>query len=281
MGAAKLPVTVVIPVKNEERNLARCLERLGRFERVVIVDSGSTDRTHDIARAHGCEVVQFVWDGRYPKKRNWFLMHHTPATPWVFFLDADEYLPGAFVDELAATVATTTKVGFRVVYTNHFMGRSLRHGVPQVKLPIFRVGAGLYERIDEDSWSRLDMEVHEHPVLEGSVGQLATLVDHEDFKGLDAYVERHRQYADWEARRYLRLMATPDSQGHLTDIQRRKYGLLTRWWLAPSYLVYSYLWKLGFLDGMAGLAFARMKCRYFAMIRKRIIELRRNPAPPH
>lgn len=280
MDATRLPVTVVIPVKNEERNLARCLARLGRFERVVLVDSGSTDRTHAIAAAQGVEVVQFVWNGKYPKKRNWFLLNHAPSTPWVFFLDADEYLPDEFVDELAAAIKTTHHAGFRVAYTNHFLGRSLRHGVPQVKLPIFRVGAGLYERIDEDSWSRLDMEVHEHPILDGSVGELRTLVDHEDFKGLDAYIERHRQYADWEARRFLKLMQTPESRAHLTPIQTRKYQSLTRWWLAPSYFFYSYVWKLGFLDGWAGLVFARMKWRYFAMIRLNIIELTRCPVQP-
>ncbi len=272
MPALRLPVTVVIPVKNEERNLARCLDRLKRFDKIVVVDSGSTDRTREISQEHGCEFVSFRWDGHFPKKRNWFLINHPPKTPWVFFLDADEYLTDEFVDELARALAMTTHAGFRVMYSNYFLGKKLKYGVPQIKLPIFRVGSGLYERIDEDEWSALDMEVHEHPVLEGTVGQLNTLVDHQDFKGLDAYIARHKEYASWEARRYLKLRETPEAMAHFTAIQRRKYDSLTSWWLAPSYFLYSWLWKRGILDGWAGFVFAKMKASYFMQIRRKIRE---------
>ena len=270
MPALRLPVTVAIPVKNEERNLARCLDRLKRFAKIVVIDSGSTDRTREIAQEHGCEFVLFRWDGQFPKKRNWFLLNHPPATPWVFFLDADEYLTDEFIDELARALAMTTHAGFRVMYSNYFLGKKLKYGVPQIKLPIFRVGSGLYERIEEDEWSALDMEVHEHPVLEGTVGQLNTLVDHQDFKGLDAYIARHKEYASWEARRYLKLRETPEAMAHFTAIQRRKYDSLTSWWLAPSYFLYSWLWKRGILDGWAGFVFAKMKASYFSQIRRKI-----------
>jgi len=272
MPALRLPVTVVIPVKNEERNLARCLDRLKRFAKIVVIDSGSTDRTREIAQEHGCEFVSFRWDGHFPKKRNWFLINHPPKTPWVFFLDADEYLTDEFVDELARALAMTTHVGFHVMYSNYFLGKKLKYGVPQIKLPIFRVGSGLYERIEEDEWSALDMEVHEHPVLEGTVGQLNTLVDHQDFKGLDAYIARHKEYASWEARRYLKLRETPEAMAHFTAIQRRKYDSLTSWWLAPSYFLYSWFWKRGILDGWAGFVFAKMKASYFMQIRRKIRE---------
>ena len=272
MPALRLPVTVAIPVKNEERNLARCLDRLKRFAKIVVIDSGSTDRTREIAQEHGCEFVLFRWDGQFPKKRNWFLLNHPPATPWVFFLDADEYLTDEFIDELARALAMTTHAGFRVMYSNYFLGKKLKYGVPQIKLPIFRVGSGLYERIDEDEWSALDMEVHEHPVLEGTVGQLNTLVDHQDFKGLDAYIARHKEYASWEARRYLKLRETPEAMAHFTAIQRRKYDSLTSWWLAPSYFLYSWLWKRGILDGWAGFVFAKMKASYFSQIRRKVRE---------
>ena len=272
MPALRLPVTVAIPVKNEERNLARCLDRLKRFAKIVVIDSGSTDRTREIAQEHGCEFVLFGWDGQFPKKRNWFLQNHPPATPWVFFLDADEYLTDEFIDELARALAMTTHAGFRVMYSNYFLGKKLKYGVPQIKLPIFRVGSGFYERIDEDGWSGLDMEVHEHPVLEGAIGQLNTLVDHRDFKGLDAYIARHKEYASWEARRYLKLRDTPEAMAHFTAIQRRKYDSLTSWWLAPSYFLYSWVWKRGILDGWAGFVFAKMKASYFSQIRRKIRE---------
>ncbi|MBU6210408.1 MAG: glycosyltransferase, partial [Planctomycetes bacterium] len=64
MSDPRLPVTVAIPVRNEARGLAACLERLKRFERVVVIDSNSTDRTCDVARTHGADVLQFQWNGR-------------------------------------------------------------------------------------------------------------------------------------------------------------------------------------------------------------------------
>ena len=184
INTAKLPVTVVIAVKNEERNLPLCLERLSRFSKIDVIDSGSTDQTQTIAAKFGCEFIPFKWDGHYPKKRNWYLLNHHVDTPWVFFLDADEYVTEAFVNELERAIANTQHSGFRVNYSNYFLGQELKHGVPQLKLPLFKVSAGLYERIDEDAWSSLDMEVHEHPVLQGSIGELKSKIDHNDLKGL-------------------------------------------------------------------------------------------------
>src|ERR1700712_1816592 len=97
-----LDVTIVIPVRNEEGNLPGCLAAIGKnlVQKIVIIDSSSTDRTCDIARENNIEVIQFIWNGRFPKKRNWFLRTHTPSTKWVMFIDADEYLTESFKVEL-------------------------------------------------------------------------------------------------------------------------------------------------------------------------------------
>ena len=178
-----LPITVVVPTRNEERMLGECLSRLTRFAKVIVVDSDSKDRTVEIARAHGAEVLTFEWNGRFPKKRNWTLANYEFRTPWVFFLDADELVSDAFCDELAATLPTTNHVGFWVAYTNWFLGRRLRHGGANRKLALFRVGAGEYERIDDTRWSSLDMEVHEHPILVGSTGAIRAVLEHKDDRG--------------------------------------------------------------------------------------------------
>jgi len=92
-----LDLTVCIPVRNEERNISACLQAIGQdFARsVVVIDSSSTDATAETANSYGATVLQFDWNGRFPKKRNWYLRHHTPATTWVLFLDADEILTPA------------------------------------------------------------------------------------------------------------------------------------------------------------------------------------------
>ena len=75
-----LPVTVVVPIKNEERNLGACLERLGRFAKVVVIDSGSTDASKEITLGASADWVDFNWNGRFPKKRNWYLRNHQSAS---------------------------------------------------------------------------------------------------------------------------------------------------------------------------------------------------------
>ncbi|MDO8801625.1 glycosyltransferase family 2 protein [Phenylobacterium sp.] len=274
MAREKLPISVVIPTKNEERNLPGCLDRLSEFETVIIVDSGSTDATVAIAASYGHEVLEFDWGGGFPKKRNWVLLNHRFETPWVLFLDADELVTPEFVAEAREALALTVHAGFWLNYRTHFMGKVLSYGVAQRKLALIRVGAGLYERIEDPGWSHLDMEVHEHPQLGGSTGAISAQIDHLDFRGVEHFIARHNAYANWETRRYLSLSATPEGRSALTARQKWKYHLLERWWFAPMYFFGTYLLKLGFLDGIAGLDYALLKMNYFHQIRLQIAERR-------
>lgn len=268
----QLPVTVVIPVKNEEHNLPRCLEKLERFAQILVVDSGSTDRTREIAAAFNAIILEFKWDGHFPKKRNWVLLNYRFETPWVLFLDADEYINNQFCDALVKAINDQNFVGFWLTYTNHFLGRELRYGVPQRKLSLFRVGSGLYERIEESNWSSLDMEVHEHPVLRGAIGEINTPINHEDYNGLGKFLTKHVQYAKWEARRYFEIGSTETER--FTRRQGLKYKYITSWWFSWLYFTYSYVVRLGFMDGQAGFMYAFYKLWYFLSIRRMIHELK-------
>lgn len=262
-----LPVTVVIPVRNEAAGLPACLAPLQGCAEVVVIDSGSTDDTVAVAQAHGARVLQFDWNGRYPKKRNWFLIEHTPATPWVLFLDADEIVDTAFLDALAQALDQGGYDGYWLRYTNHFLGRALRHGVPQRKLALFRVGQALYERIEEEGWSNLDMEIHEHPIVTGPVGEITTPIDHRDDRGLARFLSRHIDYAKWEVGRLTRLEGDADAWAKLTRRQRFKYRALRRWWFPPAYFLGTYIGYGGILDGRAGFAYAFYKAWYFQTVR--------------
>lgn len=275
----RLPITVVIPTRNEARNLPSCLARLGDFEAIVIVDSGSTDETCALATAANAMVVRFDWDGRFPKKRNWCLLNFAFTTPWVLFLDADEKLTDAFIEEVRRTIDGTTHVGFWLNYTNYFLGGRLRFGVPQRKLALFRVGAGLYERIDEERWSALDMEVHEHPVLEGSVGVIKAPIDHNDDRGLHAFIARHNEYSSWEANRYRKVMETPELFSNLTRRQTFKYKNLRRRIFPLLYFLLNYFVFFGFGDGWRGFVYSVFKAFYFMQIREKISEAERAASP--
>lgn len=266
-------IKVVIPVKNEARNLRRCVPLASRLGKVLIVDSKSTDGTAELAEELGAELVQFSWNGQFPKKRNWVLRNLEFNVEWVLFLDADEFISSEFFNEVQLAISDTQHVGFWLNFENHFMGKKLRGGDPFRKLALFRVGAGEYEKIEEDNWSHLDMEVHEHPVLEGTVGEIKTPIEHNDFRGLKHYIAKHNEYSSWEAARYLRLMKQqgPEWNG-LTGRQKKKYQNLAKWWFAPAYFIATYIFKKGFIDGVEGLNFALLKAIYFYQIRLKIKE---------
>ncbi|SNT36877.1 glycosyltransferase family 2 protein [Tropicimonas sediminicola] len=272
MSEATLPVTVALPVKNEEANIAKCLARLGRFSEIIVIDSGSTDRTREIAEGFGARIVQFEWDGKFPKKRNWFLMNEGPKHPWVLFLDADEFIDDAFCDALAEAVRDNSVSGYWLNYTNYFLGKRLDHGVTQRKLAMFRYGRGLYEKIDEDGWSALDMEIHEHPIIEGKVGEISAPIDHRDYKGIGKFIERHMNYALWEARRYALIKDDASAWEAFTPRQRFKYRNISKWWYSTFYFLFTYVLKGGFLDGSAGYHYAAYKAWYFRTIRLLIRE---------
>ena len=269
-------LTIVIPVKDEARNLPSCLESVRGFRHVVVVDSGSTDGTLRIAADAGREVVQFVWNGHFPKKRNWMLRNYPFKTPWVMFLDADERMPPAFLAELSAFLASDAAANCGVIvcsYDNWFAGRMLKHGDVMRKTAIVRVGTAEYERIDEHHWSNLDMEIHEHiqPVQKCDEHEISARLEHHDRRSMESHWKKHVEYANWEAERYRMLASHPSHWNALTPRQRMKYGYVTKWWMAPAYFVICYVAKLGFMDGLAGFRFARLKYRYFRMVREKIL----------
>jgi glycosyltransferase involved in cell wall biosynthesis len=279
---SRLPITVVIPALSEARHIGECIRRLGRFDRVVVVDSGSSDGTQDIARDLGAEVVQFRWNGKFPKKRNWFLRTCPVTTPWVLFLDADEFIDDAFCDELEAVLPTTAHVGFWLNYDRWFLGRRLCHGEANRKLALFRFGSGEYERIDETGWTSLDMEVHEHPILIGSTGEIRKRIDHRDFRSMEQWIAKHNQYSTWEAHRIAALGEPKNPMwAAFNTRQRWKYSALGRWWLPPVHFLYSYVLRLGFLDGYAGFAYALAKCNYFWEIGVKLRESRAQGSRGH
>lgn len=273
-SSSALPLTIVVPVKNEASNLPACLASLPPVREVLVVDSGSVDRTAEIAREFGARVIDFQWNGRFPKKRNWVLETYAFGSPWVLFLDADERLTPEFNAALSAALARREVAGYWLNYTNWFMGRRLRHGVRQRKLALFRIGAGAYERIEDSNWSALDMEVHEHPQLEGRVEEIPQPIEHNDFRGLHHYLARHNEYSTWEARRYAALAGDPEALARLTPRQRAKYRNLTRWWFCLAYFLTNYVLRLGMLDGGPGLAHSLLKASYFIEVRLKILELR-------
>ena len=272
-----LDLTIAIPVKNDAKALDKCLCAIGSdfAKEVIILDSGSSDNTNEIASKYDATLINFNWDGKYPKKRNWFLINHKPETKWVLFLDADEIISQDFKEAVRQSLSDSKElVGFWLTYSIYFMGKPLKGGYPLNKLALFKSDSGLYEKIEENHWSNLDMEIHEHPILNGSIGLIKTKIDHCDYRSIHHYVNKHNEYSKWEAQRFLSEVSNPNISASFTWKQKIKYKLVQTPLIGIIYFCGSYFLMGGFLDGIRGFIFSILKMSYFFQVYINITELK-------
>src|SRR5579863_6193649 len=126
-SAEKLPVSVIVAARNEEKNLPRCLAALRDVGEVYVIDSQSTDATPEITRSFGCKVVQFHYQGGWPKKRQWAMETLPLAYDWIFLIDADEALTPELGLEIREAIQDPNCDGYYVALRMFFLGRELRH----------------------------------------------------------------------------------------------------------------------------------------------------------
>ncbi len=260
----RVPVSVIVPIRNEAANLPRCLDCLEWADEIFVVDSGSTDGSQQIAAERGARVVQFAFNGAWPKKKNWALENLPFRNEWVFILDADEVLPAEAEAEFRRAIAEAgTTVGYWINRRFMFMGRWLRHAYyPNWNLRLFRHSLGRYEKLTEVATESGDNEVHEHVIVQGPTGRLRCQLDHYAFPSVEVFVEKHNRYSNWEARV---AVAGPLAQSSAnlqsaTVAKRRKLKMLSQRLPFRPLLrfLYVYLWQCGFLDGREGYYFARL-----------------------
>src|SRR6266550_7905812 len=122
-----LPISVIIPVRNEARNLPRCLESLRGVGEVYVVDSNSSVETAEIARSFDATVVQFIYHGGWPKKRQWAMDTLPIAYDWILLLDADEVVTPELSREIRQAVQNPRVTGYRICLQLYFLGKLLRH----------------------------------------------------------------------------------------------------------------------------------------------------------
>src|SRR5271169_6327716 len=119
---ALLPVTVIVAARNEARNLPRCLESLRNAGEVYVVDSQSTDATVQIAQSYGAHVVQFHYQGGWPKKRQWAMESLPLAYDWIFLVDADEALTPELTREILEAIQNPNFNGYYIALRMYFLG---------------------------------------------------------------------------------------------------------------------------------------------------------------
>jgi glycosyltransferase involved in cell wall biosynthesis len=280
----QLPITIIIAARNEAANLARCLRAVTRAQETYVIDSDSQDDTTAIASRSGAKVVQFRYRGGYPKKRQWALDTLHITTPWVMFVDADEIIPETLWDEIADAIASSDCAAFLITKGFHFLGRRFRFGgFSHSAILLFRFGSARFERTLMNPPLAQDMEVHERLIVEGRVGRLRTPLIHEDFKGLNAYVDRHNRYSTWEA--MLRHQYRSTGAWGADAVKARLFGNAQeqRRWLKnlalrvpfepQLWFLYHYVLRLGVLEGRPGLIASRLRGNYIADVHAKLFEL--------
>ena len=279
------PLSILIPAKNEADNLRACIASARFADEIVVVDSGSTDGSPDIARSLGAQVVDFKWNGRFPKKKNWALANVSWKHDWVFILDADERITPALADELRAIV-TASKPAHDGYYVNRrfwFLDGWLNHCgyYPSWNLRLFRHRLGRYEQFSGVSdTSSGDNEVHEHVILQSAAGHLRHEMEHHAFPTIGIWVEKHNRYSNWEARLLCSTHAGQEaSTAKLSPAlarKRRLKHLAGRLPFRPALrFFYHYVVRAGFLDGYRGYVFCRLMAFYEFLSVAKAGELRR------
>lgn len=279
-----LPVSVIVPVRNEAHNLPRCLKSLERMGEVYLVDSESTDNTAAIAAEYGAKLVQFRYRGGWPKKRQWAMDTLPLGFDWVFLVDADEAMTAELAEEIEGAIQAKDVNGYYVGLQMHFLGRRLRHcGAKFYKLSLFRRGKGRYEcRLKDQDSSMADMEVHEHVIVDGPTSRLRSPLVHHNIESLSRYIRKHDEYSNWEARVCLRgeqVDCEMPASLFGSQAQRRRW-IRKKLFNVPGsplmFFLYKYFFRLGFLDGTQGLMYCCFQGIQFFHIKAKVFELRRS-----
>jgi len=268
-------ISVLILTLNEEINLAECIDSCAWCDDIVVFDSLSTDSTPDIAAAKAVRFLQRRFDN-YAAQRNAALTEVPFKHPWVLMVDADERTPPDLIAEMTHAVASADRdiVMFRMRRKDFFLGRWLRRssGYPSWFGRLVRVG-----RV------RVEREVNEEYIADGKIVHLKSHLLHYPFKrGVAYWYERHNRYSTLEALAKVRSRASPLSLKSLfgaDPINRRRVlkQIVYRLPMRPSiWFFYLYIFRLGFLDGRAGLTFSRMRASYEGIIDFKVLELEWN-----
>jgi glycosyltransferase involved in cell wall biosynthesis len=284
----KVPVSVIVPVKNEAENLRRCLPALSWADEVFVVDSQSNDETPQVAARHGATIVQFHFNGTYPKKKNWALDALPMRNPWVLIVDADEVVVPELAEEIERRIATDEADGYLLNMKYFFLGRRIRHcGYSECwNLRLFKHALGRYERIPALPGSTAgDNEAHEHVELSGRVARLRHELDHYAYPTISVWVEKHDRYAGWEAENRERFLREPipATIGRGKRLKRGLKKVYLRLPMRPALrFFYAYVARLGFLDGRPGLVFCLLLAFYDFLAAAKVYErrVRADPRDP-
>lgn len=257
----RVPLSVIILTYNEELNLRHCLESIADWaDEIIVVDSLSTDKTREIAKKFGAHVFEHAFEG-YAAQRNWALAHTHIKNEWVLVLDADERPTEELKNEIREVLKDPGGAhGFYLKRKFVFLGRWIRHGgyYPVWLLRFFRHAYAHCE----------DKLVDEHYIVTGRTGHLRHDIIHDDKRGVSDWVLKHNRYATLKAQEFMKAQKNEGASSH----EKTRARKIKAWKLLPPffrpflYFVYIYFFRLGFLDGVPGLAYHVLRGFWFPFL---------------
>lgn len=263
-------ITAIILTKNEEMNIVECINTIKNWvTRIVVVDSGSTDKTVELAQKAGAEIFYHKWK-HYADQFNWALENVGITTKWVYRIDADERVPKELAKEIIDECKRHNNDNINGFLMNHklfFLGKYLKHGGSNLqKITVFKYGLGKFE----------NRAMGEHIILkEGTTLILKNYCLHYDCKNLNSYIDKHNSYATREVCDYYERKSRLSEQAKLYELAENTkklrdglYYRLPKFLRAKLYYWYRYYGQLGFLDGTPG----RIYCFIQAYMYRYIID---------
>ena len=220
-------ISAVIITKNEEHNIERCLKSLHWVDEVVVVDSGSTDRTLEICRKYNCKIIETEWLGYGITKQ---LSVNTAHHDWVLSIDADEQVTPESVDVIKSVLESPKHHAYKIKIKSFYLGKAIKHSSwgNEFKLRIFNKKFGNYN----------DNEIHESIIIEGETSQIKAEFNHYSYPTISSHVNKMDRYTDLQA----------------VELKRKgkQYSLFTTVLLSMNKFISMYFFHLGFLDGKEG-----------------------------
>ncbi len=233
----KVPLSVVIVTKDEERNIEAALQSVSRFSEIIIIDDFSTDSTISIARKYTDNIFQIKWQGYARQKQSGI---DKASMPWVLVLDADERVTEELADEIRTIIESSSCNAFYIPRKNFFLGRWIRHGGwwPDYTLRLFR----------KDSAHMEQREVHEKIVAYGKTAYCKNPMEHYTYREISGYIKKMDVYSSLAA-----------TELHQKGVSARLYQLVLK---PPVTFLRMFLFQQGFRDGFHGFVLAVLYSLY-------------------
>lgn len=238
--------------KNEERNIARCLDSVSWADELIVLDSGSTDKTVAIAKEHGAKVTETDWPGWAVQKNRAI---DAATNDWVLSLDADEWLPPDMEPRVREAMTNSAADSYTMKRKTFFLGKWIAHQgwYPDRQIRLFRKSATRFSEVP----------VHEKVLETATTQDLDIDILHESYVDLAQYIQKNKAYSTAQAEQqkgsslpWLKLIAKP-----------------------PARFVQTYFLQAGFLDGWQGLLLSALRSWYDFTVQKKIIRLRQRTKP--